>query len=129
MAPSTAARRLLQRKYVTYYRVSTQDQGRSGFALAAQQATAKQYLAAHGGVELASYTEVESGKLDSRPKLEATLLRRRQPRATLLVAKLNRLSRNISLLFRMRDEGVKHTRRYSKYPNFLNSCLRFRVGR
>jgi hypothetical protein len=117
MAPSTAARRLLQRKYVTYYRVSTQDQGRSGFALAAQQATAKQYLAAHGGVELASYTEVESGKLDSRPKLEATLF-----------PKLNRLSRNISLLFRMRDEGVKHTRRYSKYPNFLNSCLRFRVG-
>lgn len=94
-------------KFVTYYRVSTQDQGRSGLGLEAQQATAKQYLAAHGGAELASYTEVESGKLDSRPKLEAALLHCRQTRATLLVAKLDRLSRNISFLFRMRDEGVK----------------------
>jgi DNA invertase Pin-like site-specific DNA recombinase len=94
-------------KFVTYYRVSTQDQGRSGLGLEAQQATAKQYLAAHGGVELASFTEVESGKVDARPMLEAALLRCRQTRATLLVAKLDRLSRNISFLFRMRDEGVK----------------------
>ena len=94
-------------KYVTYYRVSTQDQGRSGLGLEAQQATAKQYLSAHGGAELASYTEVESGKLDSRPQLEAALLHCRQTRATLLVAKLDRLSRNIAFLFRMRDEGVK----------------------
>jgi len=100
MAPSKS-------KYVTYYRVSTQDQGRSGLGLEAQMAAAKQYLAAHGGVELASYTEVESGKLDARPKLEAALLRCRQTRATLLVAKLDRLSRNIAFLFRMRDEGVK----------------------
>jgi DNA invertase Pin-like site-specific DNA recombinase len=94
-------------KFVTYYRVSTQEQGRSGLGLEAQQATAKQYLAAHGGVELASYTEVESGKVDSRPQLEAALLRCRQTRATLLIAKLDRLSRNIAFLFRMRDEGVK----------------------
>jgi DNA invertase Pin-like site-specific DNA recombinase len=94
-------------KFVTYYRVSTQDQGRSGLGLEAQQATAKQYLAAHCGVELASYTEIESGKIDSRPQLEAALLRCRQTRSTLLVAKLDRLSRNISFLFRMRDEGVK----------------------
>jgi DNA invertase Pin-like site-specific DNA recombinase len=94
-------------KYVTYYRVSTQDQGRSGLGLEAQQATAKQYLAAHGGAELATYTEIESGKLDSRPQLEAALLRCRQTRSTLLVAKLDRLSRNIAFLFRMRDEGVK----------------------
>jgi DNA invertase Pin-like site-specific DNA recombinase len=69
--------------------------------------TARQYLAAHSGVELASYTEVERGKVDSRPQLEAALLRCRQTRATLLVAKLDRLSRDIALLFRMRDEGVK----------------------
>jgi DNA invertase Pin-like site-specific DNA recombinase len=94
-------------KFVTYYRVSTQDQGRSGLGLEAQQATAKQYLSAHGGIELASYTEVESGKVDARPQLEAALLRCRQTRSTLLVAKLDRLSRNIAFLFRMRDEGVK----------------------
>lgn len=61
---------------------STQDQGRFGLGLEAQQATAKQYLSAHGGAELASYTEVESGKLDSRPQLEAALLHCRQTRAT-----------------------------------------------
>jgi DNA invertase Pin-like site-specific DNA recombinase len=94
-------------KFVTYYRVSTEKQGRSGLGLEAQQSQAHQYLAAHGGVELASFTEIESGKVDTRPMLEAALLRCRQTRATLLVAKLDRLSRNISFLFRMRDEGVK----------------------
>jgi DNA invertase Pin-like site-specific DNA recombinase len=94
-------------KYVAYYRVSTQKQGRSGLGLEAQQAAVKQYLAAHGGVELASFTEIESGKVDARPQLDAALLHCRQTRATLLVAKLDRLSRNISFLFKMRDEGVK----------------------
>lgn len=94
-------------KFVTYYRVSTEKQGRSGLGLEAQQAQAQQYLAAHGGVELATFTEIESGKVDTRPQLEAALLRCRQTRATLLVAKLDRLSRNISFLFRMRDEGVR----------------------
>jgi DNA invertase Pin-like site-specific DNA recombinase len=94
-------------KFVVYYRVSTQKQGRSGLGLEAQQAAAHAYLQAHGGIELASFTEIESGKVDSRPKLEAALLRCKQSRATLLVAKLDRLSRNISFLFRMRDQGVK----------------------
>ena len=56
---------------------------------------------------MASYTEVESGKLDTRPMLEAALLRCRQSRATLLVANLDRLSRDIAFLFRLRNEGVK----------------------
>jgi DNA invertase Pin-like site-specific DNA recombinase len=94
-------------KYISYHRVSTDKQGRSGLGLEAQQATVKQYLAGHGGVELASYVEVESGKVDARPQLEAALLHCRQTRATLLIAKLDRLSRNVSFLFRLRDEGVK----------------------
>ena len=94
-------------KFISYHRVSTDKQGRSGLGLEAQQATVKQYLTAHGGAELASYVEVESGKLDARPQLEAALLHCRQTRATLLIAKLDRLSRNVSFLFRLRDEGVK----------------------
>lgn len=94
-------------KFVSYYRVSTQKQGRSGLGLEAQQATVRQYLQAHHGVELASYTEVESGKLDARPQLEAALLRCRQTRATLLVAKLDRLSRNAAFLMNLRDSGVR----------------------
>lgn len=94
-------------KFVTYYRVSTARQGQSGLGIEAQQFAVKQYLAAHGGAEMGTYTEIESGKVDARPQLEAALLRCRQTRATLLVAKLDRLSRNIAFLFRMRDEGVK----------------------
>ena len=94
-------------KFVSYYRVSTIGQGRSGLGLEAQQATVSQYLAAHGGVELAAYVEVESGKVNARPQLEAALLHCRQTRATLLVAKLDRLSRNAAFLLNLRDAGVK----------------------
>lgn len=94
-------------KLVTYYRVSTQKQGRSGLGLEAQQAAVTEYMKANGGVELASFTEVESGKINTRPQLEAALLRCRQAHATLLVAKLDRLSRNAGFLFNLRDSGVK----------------------
>jgi DNA invertase Pin-like site-specific DNA recombinase len=100
MSPTTS-------KFITYYRVSTQEQGRSGLGLEAQQMAAKQYLAAVGGVELHSFTEQESGKVDARPQLQAALLRCRQSRATLLVAKLDRLSRNVGFLMALRDSGVK----------------------
>lgn len=110
-------------KFVTYYRVSTEKQGRSGLGLEAQQATAMQYLAAHGGVELASFTEIESGKVDARPQLEAALLRCRQTRATLLIAKLDRLSRNIAFLFRLRDEGAKFQALDIPEANTLTLCV------
>lgn len=94
-------------KFVTYYRVSTQKQGRSGLGLEAQKAAVEAFLRAHSGVEVASFTEVESGKVADRPKLAAALQRCRQTRATLLVAKLDRLSRNIAFLFTLRDAGVE----------------------
>jgi DNA invertase Pin-like site-specific DNA recombinase len=94
-------------KFITYYRVSTQKQGRSGLGLEAQKAAVETYLREHVGAELASFTEVESGKLNARPQLQAALLRCRQTRATLLVAKLDRLSRNAAFLMNLRDSGVK----------------------
>lgn len=95
------------RKFVSYYRVSTAKQGKSGLGLEAQKAAVAAYIAQHGGVELASYVEVESGKLNTRPQLEAALMRCRQTGATLLVAKLDRLSRNAAFLMSLRDSGVK----------------------
>jgi DNA invertase Pin-like site-specific DNA recombinase len=100
MVPSKA-------KFVTYYRVSTLKQGQSGLGFEAQKSAVKDYIDNHSGVELATFKEVESGKLNTRPQLEAALLRCRQSHATLLVAKLDRLSRNAAFLFNLRDSGVK----------------------
>jgi len=94
-------------KFVTYYRVSTQKQGRSGLGLEAQKAAVEAYLSQRAGTEVASFTEVESGKRNDRPQLEAALLRCRQTRATLLVAKLDRLSRNAAFLMNLHDSAVK----------------------
>lgn len=94
-------------KFVTYYRVSTARQGRSGLGLEAQQHDVRRYLFQTGGMEIATFTEIESGKLAQRPQLQAALLRCRQARATLIVAKLDRLSRNAAFLFNLRDSGVK----------------------
>jgi DNA invertase Pin-like site-specific DNA recombinase len=94
-------------KFVSYYRVSTQKQGRSGLGLEAQKAAVEAYLTQHSGVQLASYTEVESGKINARPQLDAALARCQQTRATLLVAKLDRLSRNAAFLMNLRESSVK----------------------
>lgn len=95
------------RNYVTYMRVSTQRQGRSGLGLDAQRQAVNAFLAAHCGAEVATYTEVESGSGSDRPQLQAALKRCKQTRATLLVAKLDRLSRNASFLLTLRDAGTK----------------------
>lgn len=65
------------------------------------------YLAARGGTVVAEYREVESGKVNDRPQLQAALKRCRQSRAVLLVAKLDRLSRSAAFLLNLRDSGVK----------------------
>ncbi len=96
-----------KQKFVSYIRVSTLKQGASGLGLESQQAVIAQHLAASGGVELAQYVEVESGKTDDRPQLEAALLHCRQTRSTLITAKLDRLSRNAEFLFKLHNAGVK----------------------
>jgi DNA invertase Pin-like site-specific DNA recombinase len=95
-------------RYVTYYRVSTQRQGRSGLGLDAQRAAVESFMDTNGPrEEVASYTEIESGKHDDRPQLALAMRHCRKTKATLLVAKIDRLSRNASFLMRLRDEGVK----------------------
>jgi DNA invertase Pin-like site-specific DNA recombinase len=95
------------RHFVTYLRVSTARQGRSGLGLEAQQAAVADYLAANNGIELASFREVESGKVNDRPQLAAALKRCQLTRSTLLVAKLDRLSRNAAFLLNLKEAGVR----------------------
>jgi DNA invertase Pin-like site-specific DNA recombinase len=94
-------------RYVTYVRVSTQQQGRSGLGLEAQQKAVSDFLAAHQGRVVAEFREIESGKLNERPQLQAALKRCRQSRATLLIPKLDRLGRNAAFLLSLRDSSVK----------------------
>ena len=94
-------------KFVAYFRVSTQRQGRSGLGLEAQRHTVEQFVAGRGGRLVGDYVEVESGKRNDRPELEKALKRCRATGATLVVAKLDRLSRNLAFLATLRDSSVR----------------------
>ncbi|HEY2682168.1 MAG TPA: recombinase family protein, partial [Steroidobacteraceae bacterium] len=95
-------------RYVTYYRVSTERQGRSGLGLEAQRAAVEAFMHSNGPrSELASFTEVESGKRADRPELAKALQRCRQTHATLLVAKLDRLSRDAAFLLTLQQGAVR----------------------
>lgn len=93
------------KQYVTYYRVSTIRQGNSGLGLAAQKAAVKTFLRCEDCI-LAEYTETESGKNNNRPQLKAAIAHAKEKGATLVIAKLDRLSRNAGFIFTLRDSGV-----------------------
>ncbi len=94
-------------KFVAYYRVSTRRQGESGLGLEAQRTAVREYLNGGDWSLLAEFTEIESGKKNDRAELERALERTRLTGATLLIAKLDRLSRDASFLLNLRDAGVE----------------------
>ena len=93
------------KKYVAYYRVSTAKQGTSGLGLEAQRASVHSYTRSPDFI-IAEYTEVESGKHDNREQLHAAISHAQRSSATLVIAKLDRLSRNAGFIFALRDSGV-----------------------
>jgi DNA invertase Pin-like site-specific DNA recombinase len=96
------------RRFVAYLRVSTAKQGRSGLGLEAQREAVCQFVARHNGKMIApEFIEIETGKRDDRPELQKALKRCRLTGATLVVAKLDRLSRNAAFLMTLRDSGVE----------------------
>lgn len=93
-------------RIVTYLRVSTARQGSSGLGLEAQRASVQAHAAAGGHTIVAEYVEVESGRRDDRPQLAAALAACRLHRATLVIAKLDRLARNVRFIAGIMDGGV-----------------------
>ena len=89
---------------MAYYRVSTAKQGASGLGLEAQQYAVATFL--KGGKIAGEYIEVESGKKNNRPQLLAAIAQARKLQATLVFAKLDRLSRNAAFIFTLKDSGV-----------------------
>lgn len=93
-------------RVVAYYRVSTEAQGRSGLGLDAQRHAVHALCDGRGWQVVTEYTEVESGKQNNRPQLEAALADARRTGAKLVVAKLDRLSRNAEFTLSLRNSGV-----------------------
>ena len=93
--------------FVSYLRVSTRGQGRSGLGLEAQRSAVSAHMAGRHGRLLAELVEVESGKRNDRPRLAEALALCRLHGATLLVAKLDRLSRDAAFLMNLQASGVR----------------------
>lgn len=96
-----------QKRYVAYFRVSTVKQGRSGLGLEAQQSIVNEFIRQTNGTLINKFVEVESGNQDTnRPQLQAALKACRQTRATLLIAKLDRLSRSAAFLMTLQEANT-----------------------
>lgn len=96
-----------KKNLVAYLRVSTKKQGASGLGLEAQRAAVAEYAAREGLRVVAEYVEVESGRKSARPQLAAALQHCRAARATLAVAKLDRLARNVAFLSALMEAGLE----------------------
>jgi DNA invertase Pin-like site-specific DNA recombinase len=98
-------------KFVAYYRVSTKQQGQSGLGLDAQRNAVRVYLAGLGADLIAEFTEIEHAtrKGNGRPQLQSALAECRIHRATLVIAKLDRLARNVAFVSHLMESGCEFT--------------------
>ncbi|HTA99366.1 MAG TPA: recombinase family protein [Bradyrhizobium sp.] len=112
-----------QGKFVAYYRVSTDRQGRSGLGIEAQRAAVSAYLNGGEWRIVADYTETESGKLSDRPELDKALAAARLHRCPLVVSKVDRLTRSVAFLGRLLEAGVDV--RFADLPQIEGATGRF----
>ena len=94
-------------KFIAYFRVSTDRQGKSGLGLEAQREAVLAYLNGGSWTMVAEFTEIESGKHADRPQLAAALAACKKHKAKLVIAKLDRLSRNLAFIATLMDSGVE----------------------
>jgi DNA invertase Pin-like site-specific DNA recombinase len=94
-------------KLIAYYRVSTKRQGESGLGLEGQTAAVAAYAAQVGGSIVAAYREVESGKNNARPELAKALAHAKRIKGRLVIAKLDRLARNVAFVANLMESGAE----------------------
>jgi DNA invertase Pin-like site-specific DNA recombinase len=94
------------KRFISYLRVSTDKQGEHGHGINAQRQAINNYISAQGGELLEEFVEVESGKRNDRPELHKAISRCQVSRATLIIAKLDRLSRNVAFIANLMDAGI-----------------------
>ena len=94
-------------RFVAYYRVSTARQGRSGLGLEAQQQAVREHLDGGNWTLVGEFVEVESGKRADRPKLAEAVKACRVRGAKLVIAKLDRLARNVAFISNLMESGVE----------------------
>jgi DNA invertase Pin-like site-specific DNA recombinase len=100
---------MTKQKAVAYYRVSTAKQGASGLGLEAQKESVRGYLKGGSWSIVDEVTEIESGKNNDRPALATALALCRVHGATLIIAKLDRLARNVHFVSGLMESGVEFT--------------------
>lgn len=100
-------------KYISYLRVSTAKQGASGLAIEAQQAAVGAYLNGGRWTLISELVEIESGKKSDRPALAKALAMCRLHNSVFVVAKLDRLSRNVAFLSSLMEADVEFRSRLS----------------
>jgi len=109
----------LGREFVAYYRVSTDRQGRSGLGLDAQREAVMRHLATQAGSLRAEFTEIESGKRNDRPQLAVAMAAAKKAKATLIIAKLDRLARNVHFISGLMESGVDFVAADNPHANRL----------
>ena len=108
----------ISQKFIAYYRVSTDRQGQSGLGLDAQHTAVMSHITGHGEL-IAEFTEIESGKKSDRPQLAAALAACKKHKARLIIAKLDRLARNVAFIANLMESGVEFIAVDNPYANKL----------
>lgn len=117
-------------KIVAYYRVSTQKQGQSGLGLQAQKQSVEQYASKAGAVIVASFTDIQSGKSLQRKGLLQAVQACKQSQAVLVVAKLDRLSREgFGVLSLLEQQGVTYLEAESPNDSELVRSIKFAIAK
>src|SRR6266566_9817559 len=109
----------MSRQFVAYYRVSTDRQGRSGLGLDAQREAVFRHLASHAGKLIGEFCEVESGRRSDRPQLAAAIAAAKKAKATLIIAKLDRLARNVHFVSGLMESGIDFVAADNPHANRL----------